>query len=188
MRTLPRFGLATVCGLLLAAGVHIAAILASPHFAEQSAYARIMALPPSGTAQIIARPGTEATWVPLPDPAVAMAVCAYDLSEAPMRVSVKTGPLFMSFSFRSSTGTVFFTVTDRAAVRGELEIVAMTARQHNAALAEDDEDQPTRDMRVVSPSQKGYVTIRVAAPTPSLRSQAEEAAKAVSCKVERDEG
>jgi uncharacterized membrane protein len=78
-------------------------------------------------------------------------------------------------------------VTDRAAVRGELEIVAMTARQLDEARAAEDENEPSRDVRIVAPEQQGFVIVRVAAPTPSQRSQAEAVAKAVSCITEQEE-
>jgi uncharacterized membrane protein len=103
-----------------------------------------------------------------------------------MRVAARTGSLFLSFSFHKETGGVFFAVTDRAAVRGELEIVAMTARQLDEARATEDENEPSRDVRIVAPEQQGFVIVRVTAPAPSLRPQAEEAAKAVSCTAEQD--
>jgi uncharacterized membrane protein len=186
MRGFGRFLIATFCGLVIAAGVHIVAILASPHLAEQDAFAKVQPTLTAEKAQIISSPGGENTWLPRPDPAVAVAACAFDLRNGPMRVSAKTGPLFLSFSFHRKAGGVFFAVTDRAAVRGELEIVAMTPRQLDEARAEEDENAPSRDVRIVAPEQRGFVIVRVVAPTPSLRPQAEEAAKAVSCTTEQD--
>ncbi len=83
---------------------------------------------------------------------------------------------------------MFFAVTDRAAVRGELEIVVMTRRQLDEALAEEDEDEPSRDVRIVAPRQEGLIVVRAAAPFPSQRREAEEAAKAVSCAIDGAEG
>lgn len=186
MKGITRFFLATLCGLVIAVGVHIVAILASPYLAEQDAFARVRSTMTADKAQIVSAPGGENTWLPLPDPAVAVAACAFNLRDGPMRVSTKTGPLFVSFSFHTKTGGVFFAVTDRAAVRGELEIVAMTARQLDEARAAEDENEPSRDVRIVSPEQQGFVIMRVAAPTPSLRPQAEEAARAVSCTTDQD--
>lgn len=182
-----RFLLATSCGLVLAAGVHIVAILASPYFAEKDAFARIRPTLAADKAQIVSAPGRTDTWLPLPDPAVAVAACAFDLREGPMRVSAKTGPLFLSFSFHTKTGGAFFAITDRAAVRGELEIVALTARQLDEARAQEDQSEPSRDVRIIAPRQQGFIVIRVAAPTPSLRPQAEETARSVSCTSDRNE-
>ena len=71
-------------------------------------------------------------------------------------------------------------------MRGELEIVAMTARQLDEARAAEDENDPSRDVRIVAPEVQGFVIVRVIAPAPSLRPQAEEMAKAVSCTAEQD--
>ncbi|KLK92729.1 integral membrane protein [Microvirga vignae] len=187
MREFGRFLIATLCGLVLAVGVHIASILATPHLAEHDAFAKIAPTLTAEKAQIISAPGGEDTWMPLPDPAIAVAACAYDLRDGPMRVSTRTGSNLLSFAFHKQSGGVFFAVTDRAAVRGELEIVAMTARQLDEARAAEDENEPSRDVRIVAPEQQGFVIVRVAAPTVSQRFQAEEAAKAVSCITEQED-
>ncbi len=186
MRGFGRFLIATLCGLVIAAGVHIVGILAAPYLAEQDAFAKVRSTLTADKAQIVSAPGGENTWLPRPDPAVAVAACAFDLRNGPMRISAQTGSLPLSFSFHKESGGVFFAVTDRAAVRGELEIVAMTPRQLDEARAAEDENAPSRDVRIVSPDPQGFVIVRVAAPSPSLRPQAEEAAKAVSCTAEQD--
>ena len=186
MRGFGRFVVATLSGLVIAVGVHIAAILASPYLAEQDAFAKVQSTLTADKAQIIGAPGGENTWLPRPDPAVAVATCAFDLRNGPMRVSAPTGSLPLSFSFHKESGGVFFAVTDRAAVRGELEIVAMTGRQLDEARAAEDENDPSRDVRIVAPELQGFVIVRVVAPAPSLRPQAEDMAKAVSCSTEQD--
>jgi uncharacterized membrane protein len=179
-----RFILATLCGLVLAAGVHIAIVLGAPRMAERDAFARLHATLAEEQMQLLSAPGGTSTWLPQPDPAVAVAACAFDLEEGPVRISTKIGSLLQSLSLHSQGGSVFFAVTDRAAVRGALELVVMTRRQLDEALAAEDEDAPSRDVRIVSPKREGLVVVRVAAPYPSLRSQAEEAAKAVSCAID----
>ncbi|WP_262027530.1 hypothetical protein [Microvirga sp. Mcv34] len=186
MRGFSRFLVATFCGIVIAAGVHIVAILASPYLADQDAFAKVQTTLTAEKAQIISKPGGENTWLPRPDPAIAVATCVFDLRNGPMRVAAQTGSLPLSFSFHKESGGVYFAVTDRAAVRGELEIVTLTARQLDEARAAEDENDPSRDVRIVSPEQQGFVIVRVAAPSASLRPQAEEAAKSVSCTAEQD--
>ena len=179
-----RFLLATLCGLVLAAAVHIAIILAVPRFAEQDPFSRLQDTMAAENAQLVSAPGGGPTWMPQPDPAVAVAACAFDLQDGPVRVSTRTGPLFQSISLHAKGGGVFYALTDRAAVRGELELVVMTRRQLDEALAQDDESDPSRDVRIVAPRRQGLVIVRVAAPLRSLRAQAEEAAKTVSCVID----
>jgi len=182
-----RFLLATLCGLVLAVAVHIVIVLALPRYAEQDAFSRLRDTLTADNAQLVSAPGAGPTWLPRPDPAVAVAACAFDLEDGPVRVSAKTGPLFQSISLHAKGGGVFYALTDRAAVNGTLELVVMTRRQLDEALAQDDETDPSRDVRVVAPGREGLVIVRVATPLPSLRPQAEETAKAVSCSVDADE-
>jgi uncharacterized membrane protein len=184
MSFLNRLLLATFVGVVLAAGVHIAAILTAPRYAEQDAFGRIQPTLAAEHAQIISAPGGANTWLPMPDPAAAVAACAFNLSDGPARIAAKTGALFLSFSFHTKTGGVFFAVTDRAAVRGELEIVVMTARQLDEARAGEDVNEPSRDVRIVAPESRGFMIVRVVAPTSSLHAQAQQAAEAVSCTVD----
>lgn len=182
-----RFLLATFCGLLMAAGVHMSMILALPAFAQQDAFSRLKGTLSAETAQLVAAPGGAPTWLADHDPSTAVAACAYDLTQAPLRVTTKVAPLMQSLSFHGRGSGVFFAVTDRAAAGGALELVVMTRRQLDQALAEEDEDEPSGDVRVVAPRGEGFVIVRVVAPTPSLRDQAVEVAKAVTCEVENDD-
>ncbi|MCB5176314.1 DUF1254 domain-containing protein [Microvirga lenta] len=186
MKLRHRFLLATLVGVVLGLGVHIAAIIAAPRLAENDAFGKILPTLAAERAQIVSAPGGGDTWLPLPDPSVAVAACAFDLRTGPMRVGAQTGSLFLSFSFHTKTGGVFFAVTDRAAVRNQLEIVVMTPRQLDEARAAEDENDPSRDVRIIAPEEQGFVVVRVAAPSHSLRTQAEESAKAVACTVDEE--
>jgi uncharacterized membrane protein len=182
-----RFALATLCGLMLAALVHIGAVLSLPYLSEQDAYSRLRATLASERSELIAGTGPGAvTWLPQPDGATAVAACAYDLAEGPMRVATRTGSMFESLSFHSRGGGVYFAVTDRAAARGTLNLVIMTRRQIDEALAREDEAAPSRDVRIVAPAREGLVIVRVLAAYPSQRPLAEELAKTVSCTTEPD--
>lgn len=187
MTALSRFLFATAAGIILGIAVHIFVVLAAPRFAEHDAIAQVQPTLESETATIVSPPGGGATWLPFPDPALAVAACAFDLSEGPARITANTGESFLSFSLHTKTSGVFFAVTDRAAIRGELELVIMTQRQLDEARAEEDENEPTRDVRIVAPAEQGYAIIRVAAAMPSLRPTALATAKAVSCTVDGEE-
>lgn len=172
-----RLLIAALAGLMLAGIVHIVAVLTLPLLAERDAFARLARPGEPGHATLVATSGTD-TWLPLPDPAVSMAACAYDLEDGPVRVSTQGGGLFQSLAVHTGVG-ILFTVTDRAAARGALEVVVMTRRQLEEAQAEDEE--PSRDVRIVSPARKGLVVVRTLAGLPSQAAEAEAAARAVTC-------
>lgn len=178
--------LATLCALVLAGIVHLAAVLAIPWLTEVDAFSRLRSTIAADRSELVAAPGNSATWLPYPDPDTALATCAYNLDEGPVRVSARTGALFQSLSFHARGGGVFFAITDRAAVRNALDLVVMTRHQLDEALANEDPEDPSRDVRIVAPNREGLVVVRVLAAFASQREEATEVAKSVSCTVDRE--
>ena len=183
-----RFLLATLCGLVLAAIIHIVVILRTPDFAENDAFSNLRHTLTEDHAVVISAPGADSDWLPQGDPSVVAGACAFDLSEGPSRISARVGgAAFEALSFHAQGGAVFFALTDRAAVKGELDVLVLTRRQLDEALAAESDEAPSQDVRIVSPRRTGFVVVRVAAPFPSQRAQAEETARSVSCVIEGDE-
>lgn len=184
-----RLWLATACGLVLAGLVHIVVVLAIPSLSESDALSRARAgQGGEGGMRIFAlatgdTPPAAEAWLPIPDPVVAVGLCPYDLTDGPLRVAARTGPLMMSVAVHGRRGA-FYAVTDQAAVRGALDLVILTRRQFDEALANEDENEVSRDVRVVAPNTKGFVVVRVIADLPSQRAAANAAVQAVSCTVE----
>lgn len=195
---------ATVTGLVLAGMTHIAAILMLPWLSHNDAYSRLSPTATADAAVLIApargdafasprEDGAEAgpgeTWMPLHDPAVAVGACAYDLAEGPLRVSAVDGPLFQTLSLHARGAGAYYAVTDRAAVRGRLELVVATQAQLDALVAAEAEEEATSadgfgDLRVVAPTREGFVLVRTLATFPSEAELAETLVGAVSCRIE----
>ncbi len=173
-------------GILFIAGfVHLISILAMPNLAPHDAFTRLSAFAKSNQPVLLPRPlpGQEIT--PFEDPAVAQAVCLFDLTHGPLRVrAALRQDALLTLSFRSRTGRVFYSMTDKAAVRGKIDIRVLTAAQLQAVQAEDDEDNPPQELRLVAPQMKGFVLIAALAPHPSERAAAEALATSVVCAPE----
>jgi uncharacterized membrane protein len=184
-----RFTYATLCGLTLAGLVHVATVLAIPLLSETDALSRARASEsldhpqPIYTVATAASPAPAEAWLPIPDPAVAVGVCAYDLADGPLRVSARTGPLMLTLAAHGRRGA-FYAVTDQAAVRGALDLVILTRAQYDEALANDDENEPSRDVRIVAPDRQGFVVVRALAGLPSQRAAANAAVQAVACSID----
>lgn len=184
-----RFLLATLFGLVLAGLVHVGTVLLIPRLSESDALSRARTGATLDHAMRIhtlatgAEPAQAEAWLPIPDPAVAVGICTYDLAEGPMRVSARTGPMMLSLAVHGRRGA-FYAVADQAAVRGALDLVVLTRAQYDAVLAEEDDNEPNRDVRIVAPEREGYVVVRVVAALPSQRPAANEAVQAVSCTVD----
>ena len=91
----------------------------------------------------------------------------YDLAGGPVRARAPLGRAgFASLSFHSRRGVVFYALTDRAANKGRMDALIVTPEQLRTLVAHDDEDNPTEDLRIVSPTPKGFVMARVLSESP----------------------
>lgn len=183
MSMIARFFLATICAIVLALIAHLTAILIMPWTSERHAAERLAMTTSAENAQLIVGPGLE-TWLPLPDPAVAVAACAFDLAEGPFRFTTEASSLMKSVAFHSRGSGIFFAVTDRAAIEGMLDIVVMTQAQRDLFDAMEVEENERNTLRVVAPEREGFAIIRVLASLPSLTESAMREAGEAACTVE----
>ena len=168
-----------------AALVHFAIVLLAPVVASHDAYARLAELGPPGTTAALPRAAPGEKRFPWGDPAIAASVCRFDLAGGPVRVLAPVGRAgFAAASFHSRRGAVFYALTDRAATKGRIEAVIVTPAQLRALAAHDDEDNPSQDLRIVSPTVDGFVIMRAFSELPSLYSAAAEQVKSMTCASE----
>ncbi len=171
--------------LLVAAGTHLVAILAMPALAPRDAHARFVQIAPRAATTPLppARPGREIA--PFNDPAMATAVCRYDLADGPFRLRASvSGEEFVSFSFHSRGNAIYYALTDRAAFRAVIDVLVGTQEQIEAIEAAEEEDAPAEETRLVSPTREGFVYLRSLAPLPTLMDEAAARLAAVECAVE----
>jgi uncharacterized membrane protein len=187
MRPSPVAGALYIAALVavIAALTHLIVLLIIPAFAEHDAYARVetmgapfktVALPPASP---------KARDFPYADPAISAAVCLFDLSAGPVRARAPLGRAgFASLSFNSRRGVVFYALTDRAANKGRMDALIVTADQLRTLAAHDDEDNPSEDLRIVSPTAKGFVVARVLSESSDVFGQAAAQASSMTCAPE----
>ncbi len=171
--------------LFVAGLVHIVSILVMPRLAPHDAFARFAARATPKQPFLLPQPlpGQEIT--PFEDPAVAEAVCMFDITQAPFHVGANLGEdALITLSFRSRTGKVFYSMTDKASVHGKIDISVMTGPQLEAAQANDDEDNPSQELRIVAPQLQGFLLISALAAHPSERAAAEARALSIECAPE----
>jgi uncharacterized membrane protein len=174
-------------GILAVAGItHIAAIFALPDVAAKDTYARILELAKPGQTAVFPPARPDRQFLPFADPALVQSVCPFDLSEGGLRLhaDVEAGRL-LTLSFRTSTGQVFYSMSDLAAQQGKIDVVVLTPAQLEIVEADDDEDDPSQDLRLIAPEAKGFVMIGALAAYPGERAEAEERVKSVACAVEQ---
>jgi uncharacterized membrane protein len=79
---------------------------------------------------------------------------------------------------------VFYALTDRAANAGRMDALIVTAEQLRKLVAHDDEDNPSDDLRIVSPTVEGFVMTRVLSQSPDDEPSAAGQAAAMTCAPE----
>ncbi len=169
---------------VLAGIVHFVVILTTPWVATRDAYARLSGM--GGVDETVALPAADPARQapPFADPAVAAAFCRYNLAGGPIRVRAPTGRTFSSISFHTRRGLAFYALTDKAGAQGAIEAVLATPDDVRTLASHDDEESPSRDLRIAAPEREGYVMVRVFSETPSLRAEAEDEARRLTCTPE----
>ena len=169
---------------VVAALVHLIVVLFMPAVATRDAFARLAPLGAVDETVPLPRASPGERSFPYADPAVAWAFCRYDLGSGPIRVTAPVGRAFASISFHTGRGLLFYALTDKAATHGVINAVLATPDDVRTLEAHDDEDDPSRDLRIAAPAPEGYVVMRVFSERPSLYPEAEAQAEGLVCKPE----
>ncbi len=175
-----RIALWLLGGVLLGGIVHLTTVLWLPELATQDAYSRLSPLAPVNAVTAVATPAPDNSAVPFLDPAFAMAVCRYDLTDGPLKFSVPVSPAYTSVSFYTKTDVAYYAINDRAAGRRVIELELMTTDQRNE-LPGDDEVTAADRLIVESPTPTGVIVMRALAPEPGLMPMAQRALAGARC-------
>ncbi|MBI4276035.1 MAG: DUF1254 domain-containing protein [Rhizobiales bacterium] len=178
-----RWMLWLVGGLLLGGIVHLATILILPRTAAQDAYSRLSAITPVNGVVPIPSPSPEKSIMPFMDPAFASAVCRYDLSSGPLKLTAPVSPAYTSVSFYTRAGIAYYAINDRAAGRRVIELDLMTTAQR-ADLPEDEDVTAADRLIVESPTPTGLIVLRALSPEPALMPVARATLAAANCRQE----
>jgi uncharacterized membrane protein len=178
-----RLLVALVGGIVMGGIVHLVTVLSLPRIASLDAYSRLEPLTPLNTvtALPVALPGN--TRLPLMDPAFAMAVCRYDLSRGPIKLTVPVSQSYTSVSLYTRKNIAYYAINDRSAGRKVIELDLMTEAQH--AEVPDDEEVTAADRLIIdSPGPRGLIVLKALAAEPGLMPQAQASLAAATCKVQ----
>jgi uncharacterized membrane protein len=116
-------------GLVGAALLHLVIVISLPQFSQRDAYTRILA---EGENQRFYRLSERPDRAGLmkDDPMVEMTVCAYDISEAPVRLTAPNGGVpFWSLGVFDSSSNEVFSINDRTSADGVVDVVVGTPAQ-----------------------------------------------------------
>jgi len=179
-----RWMLWLLAGCLLGGIVHLIAVLVLPTTATQDAYSRLAPIATVNAVAAVPQPTPQNEVMPFMDPAVAIAVCRYDLAPGPLKLSVPLSPAYTSVSFYTRRGIAYYAINDRAAGRRQIELQLMTAAQRSD-LPEDDEVTAADRLIVESPSNTGLIVMKALAAEPGLMPAARAALSRAVCQTEQ---
>jgi uncharacterized membrane protein len=151
---------------LLTLLVHLTSLLLLPTLATRDAYSRLSEVVPANSAELLPSPTRDATVLPFTDPATVTAICRYDVSDQPVRLRVSAPGTTVGIVFMRRGARIFYMLNDRSAVRGVIDVLLVTAEQLTRVEAEDPDDQPVTEIRLVVPEASGAAVVRALATTP----------------------
>jgi uncharacterized membrane protein len=175
-----RFLLWLLGGVLLGGVVHLATVLLLPKMATQDAYSRLAPLTPVNRVVPVPHPSPDKATMPFMDPAFAMAVCRYDLTQAPLKFTVPISQAYTSVSFYTRADIAYYAINDRAAGRRVIELDLMTPDQHND-LPDNEEITAADRLIVESPTNTGLIVIKALAAEPGLLASAQNTLTSAKC-------
>ena len=180
-----RLALTIVAGIILGGIVHLVSVLALPRISTQDAYSRLTPMTKLNavTALPLADPGNSP--MPFMDPAFAMAICRYDLSDGPLKLTVPVSQAYTSVSFYTRNEIAYYAINDRSAGKRVIELDLMTEAQHED-LPEDEEITAADRLIIDSPTTTGLIVLKALAPEPGLMPQAQASLAAASCNVQTE--
>ncbi len=170
-------------GVLIVAGiVHIVSILAMPRLAPRDAFARMERLAPAHRMTLLPAASPEGGSPPFEDPALVQGVCRYDLAAGPVRLRAElSSDVLTLFSFHARFGQLYYSMTDRSATRGKLDVLLVTPAQLEAVEANDSEDELPQELRILAPTLQGFILARALAERAGDLDETRKRVMAIGC-------
>ena len=168
--------------LFLGGLVHFASILAMPRLAPHDAFLRLEERTALGRFVRLDPVSAQNSIAPFEDPAMALAICRYDLTLGPLHVRGRfEADQLTLLSLHDRFGDVFHSMSDRGAIKGAIDLVILTPAQLATLEAYDKEDELPSELRVSAPSPRGFVLLRAFAPQAGDRIKAQERLSSLAC-------
>ncbi len=166
--------------LLLAGIVHIVTILLVPHYSGADGWSRAAAAAVNEGWTPLTSPASSQDSIPGLDPLFVHGLCKVAINEAPAILSLEAANRFWSLALHDRSGSILFSLNDRTAVDGALEMLIV-----NSLDAERLKESPQADFEgmiiVESADTELIAVLRLYAPEPADRLEAKAQIAAAQC-------
>ena len=167
---------------LLSTAIHIVAILFVPRFASSDGWTRLTDFAEVGHFRTIPT-DPENQILPGLDPMFVHSACFLPLEDGPSVLSLTAPDRFWSLALYNSDGIATFSLNDRTAQNGTLDMLVVNAVQ-SARLKENPPDDIDDIIVVETESDSLIAVFRLYAPTPDLRRSAQAAIDTAVCELD----
>ncbi|MGY6708749.1 MAG: DUF1254 domain-containing protein [Rhizobiaceae bacterium] len=174
-----RFAYALLVGVVGAGIVHIAILFLLPYVTERDAWTRMADLGDLHETVLIDEEQANQL-LNAPDPLFLAAACRFELADGPVRISAPESVLFWSLSVYDRTGQNIFSLNDRTASDGELDIVVLKP-VHMLELRNVFPEDFASSIFVEADIDTGMVVIRSFLPDESWRARILAYLQGISC-------
>lgn len=171
----------TMAVALLAGAIHIVTILLIPTYAVLDGWTRLAAIAGENRFAEIRQPQGGEEVVPGLDPLFLNGACALDLSQNPAALSLSAGERFWSLALYDPAGRVIFSLNDRTASAGQLQMLVVNSVQ-NAELRESPPPGVDQTIVVESALDDLVALLRLYAPTGAARATAADTLRSAGCR------
>ena len=174
-----RVFMAVLTGLVGAGLLHLIIILSLPAFSEQDAHNRVLG--EGAPFRFHALGGSrDAAGLSREDPFLETAVCAFDLTEEPVRLAAGGDVPFWSLATFDAGSNETFSINDRTSSGRLLDIIVATPTQATA-LRKAVPASLMQSIIVETQQAKGYAVLRAMAPKASYKSAVAAFLASASC-------
>ncbi len=172
---------ALTLALLFAGIIHIVAVLGIPQIAPRNAWTRLSTLADPNTLVVLPRPSSAHQSLPMMAPDMRYAICRYDLSRGPVRVSTQIPDELWIIAFYAPDGSNFYTISGGDIKRDKIDIIVST--QSDVLLDEETSSflGAQVSVMVTAPQNFGLVMIRAPLKGAVYAERTERALRRASC-------
>jgi uncharacterized membrane protein len=165
---------------LLAGAVHIVVIMLIPYLARDDGWSRLSAHAGEDTFAELPVGQAADDGVAGLDPLFVTGACRISLAEAPAGITLDARDRFWSVALFDPQGTIVFSINDRTAVQGRLDMIVVDPEQ-NALLQATPTVEVESTIVAQSPSDEVIVILRLFAPTRASQADARSILEKAEC-------